>query len=71
VRTSTDGASPLAQMTCRFRVAPAPAVLAQGHFPSDLRWLDMHGDAVEVDSVVGKDVSRHATGLAVPDVDID
>jgi len=52
-------------------MTPPAAAIAEGDAPLHLCGLDKGAHAVYLDGVVGKDVLREATGLAVPDVKVD
>jgi len=71
VRTSAPGThAPICTAGLR-GVTPPAAAIAEGDAPSHLCGLDKGAHTVYLDGVVGKDVSHEATGLAVPDVEID
>jgi len=52
-------------------MTPPAAAVAEGNAPSHLCGLDKGANAVDMDGVVGKDILRKATGLAVPDVEVN
>ena len=72
VRTSTPGTHTPMRMAGLRGMTPPAAAIAEGNTPSHLCGLDKDkgAHAIYLDGVVGKNVSREATGLAVPDVEI-
>jgi len=52
-------------------MTPPAAVITEGDAPPHLCGLDKGAYTIYLDGVVGEDVSREATGLAVPDVEVD
>ena len=71
VRTSAPGTHALTRMAGLRGMTPPAAVIAEEDTPPHLCGLDKGAHAVYLDGVAGEDVSCEATGLAVPDVEIN
>ena len=71
MRTSAPGTHALTHAAGLRGMTPPAAAVAEGDTPSHLCRLDKGANTIDVDGVVGEDISRKATSLAVPDIEVN